>query len=206
MVTVFIILIVISAFINMIADIYLVSGKESGMRKKDMFSIIEKTPVKHINLSGMIGVFALSFWMLVLYFLSFIEGTMGTIALVSFAMYIGSIMVFHVACSHLFLLVKRSDMDNDYLKKILVFYMIPCVIFSLLYTGVMIYLGLSGVLKMNILYYLTLPFCSTCIFQFGLGNIGIIKWKHFESIIGTLSMLLAMLGTIGIIVSNYNVM
>ncbi len=204
MLTLFIVLIVISAVVNMVADVYLVSGKEKGMSKKDMFAIIEKTPEKHINISGMIGVFALSVWMLVIYFLSYIQGTMGVIAMLSFAMYIGSIMVFHVACSHIFLLAKRSDMDRDYLKKMLGFYMIPCIIFSLVYTLVMFYLGLSGALKMNLLYYLTLPFSSTVIFQFGLGNSKLIKWRYFESITGTISMLIAMLGTIGIIVTNYN--
>ncbi len=197
------IVIVVSAFINMYADIILVSGKDASIKNQDELDIISKTPEKNIIRSGQIGVFALSMWMGVLYFLSFIDGNMGILAMLSFAMYIGSIMVFHVACSHIFIMAKNTDMERKYLEKMLFFYMIPCIIFSLLYTGIMAYLGFSGVLKMHLSYYITLPFASTVLFQFGLSKV--IKIKHFDSIAGTVSMLIAMLGTIGIIASNYSV-
>ncbi len=197
-------IIIIAVLFNMLADVLLVSGKSVVEDRNDIIAIIKNTPEKHIILCGMIGVFAIPMWTITLYFLSYLEGALGIVALISFAMFIGANVAFHVSCSNVFLLAKRSDIEVDKLKKILIFYAIPCVVFSLIYTFTMAYMGITGILEMNILHYLTLPLASTLIFQVGLGNI--IKIKHFGSISGTLGILIAMLSTISIIMSNFNVL
>ncbi len=197
-----IILIVLSSLINMIADILLVSGKDNKIKNQEVMDIINKTPNKNIYLSGMIGVFSLAVWMSLLYFLSYLKGRVGLFVIISYAMFIGSIMVFHVSCSTIFLFAKNSLVNHKRLKKLLMFYAIPTIIFSLMYTGGMIYLGLTEVLRMNMIHYITLPIFSTIIIQIILGNI--IPIKHFDSISGTLSMLISMLSTIHIIVTNFN--
>ncbi len=192
-----IVLIVISCLINMFADYLLVSGKKND----DKMETIKNTPDDHIIMSGMLGFVALTFWMGVIYFLSYIDGNIGQIAMLNWVVYITAITVFHVICSYTFLLAKHSSMTESELTRIFSFYMVMCILTSMAYTGTMMYLGLSGLLKMNIFHYLTLPFFSTIIFQFGLGKI--IKLKHFSSISGTLSMLISMLSTIHVISVNF---
>ncbi len=204
MAIIIIVLIVISSLTNMVADVFLVSGKDHTIKNQPPTEIAKNTPDNHLHISGMLGLVSLSFWMGVLYFLSYLKGTGGMLAMLFYAAYIGCIMVFHVFCSNVFLLVKHSQIEEKKLESVFKFYMLMCVITSLLYTVTMFYLGLSGTLKMNIIHYLTLPFSSTVIVQFILGKI--IKIKHFESIAGTFSMLVAMLSTIHIMVSNFNIL
>ncbi len=149
------------------------------------------------------GMISLIMWMSVLYFLSYIEGDIGRIAMFTYAAYIASIMVFHVICSFIFLLAKHTNISKKELTNTFNFYMIMCIVTSLAYTSVMIYLGLNGILNMSVIHYLTLPFLSTIIFQFGLGRL--IKIKHFDSVVGTLSMLISMLSIIHIMVVNFDI-
>ncbi len=203
MATFFIILIVIACFTNMAADIFLVSGKDHNKVNQPPIEVARNTPDHHLNLSGMIGIISLALWMSVLYFLSYLKGDAGRFAMIFYAIYIGAIMVFHVICSYTFLLVKHSDMTEQQLTKLFKFYMSICVVTSLAYSAWLAYLGLSGVLKMSILHYLTLPFMSTVLVQFGLGKV--IRIKHFDSIAGTFSMLVAMLSTISIMMTNFQI-
>ncbi len=203
MATFMIVLIIISSFTNMAADIFLVSGKDHDKVNQSPIEVARNTPDHHLNLSGMIGIVSLAMWLSVLYFLSYLKGDAGRFAMIFYAMYIGAIMVFHVICSYIFLLVKHSDMTEQQLTKLFKFYMSICIVTSLAYSAWLAYLGLTGALKMTILHYLTLPFMATVLVQFGLGKI--IRIKHFESIAGTFSMLVAMLSTISIVMTNFQV-
>lgn len=194
-------LVVVASLTNMVADVFLVSGKDRDKVNQSPIEVARNTPDQHLNLSGMIGIISLALWMSVLYFLSYMKGDAGRFAMVFYAMYIGAIMVFHVICSYIFLLVKHSDMTEQKLTKLFKFYMSICIVTSLAYSGWMAYLGLSGALNMSVFHYLTLPFASTVIFQFGIGKL--IRISHFESIAGTLSMLIAMLSTIHLMMTNF---
>ncbi len=197
-------LIIISSVTNMVADVFLVSGKNYAVKDQPPAEIAKNTPDKHLNISGKLGLVSLSMWMGVLYFLAYLEGNIGKLAMISYAAYIGCIMVFHVICSNIFTMLKHNTLSEEILNSIFKFYMFMCVITSLIYTGTMIYLGLSGTLKMQLVHYLTLPFASTVLVQFILGKL--VKIKHFDSIAGTLSMLVAMLSSIHIMVSNFNIL
>ncbi len=133
-------LVVVASLTNMVADVFLVSGKDRDKVNQSPIEVARNTPDQHLNLSGMIGIISLALWMSVLYFLSYMKGDAGRFAMVFYAMYIGAIMVFHVICSYIFLLVKHSKL---------------------------------------------------------------IRISHFESIAGTLSMLIAMLSTIHLMMTNF---
>ncbi len=199
----FIIVIIFSAILNMIADIFLVSGKDYKTSKQSTVDIINKTKDKHIYLSAKLGVIAIPMWMSVIYFLSYIKSNIGTILIIIYAMYIATITVFHVMCSNVFLLYKYSNKGEQKLKKLLIYYAIPCVVLSTAYSSIMLYLGINSTLHLNVLHYLTLPICSSLLIQVILGNT--IKIKHFDSISGTVSMLVTMLSTVHIIISNFNI-
>ncbi len=203
MATIVIILVVVSGITNMVADVFLVSGKDHKINNQPMIDVARNTPDKHIKLSGMIGLISLSFWLSVLYYLSYLKGNIGIITMISYAVYIGCIMVFHVVCSYIFLLGKHTEMSEKSLNKIFIFYAGACVVSSTLYSGLMLYLGISGILKINFIQYITLPLFSTIIVQFILGNL--IKIKYFSSVSGTLGMIISMLSTISIIAGNFNV-
>ncbi|PID85190.1 MAG: hypothetical protein CSA11_03525 [Chloroflexi bacterium] len=198
-----IVLIVISGLTNMVADVLMVSGKDYKRKDQTRIEQVNNTPDNHLYLSGIIGMISLSLWMGVVYYLSYIEGTIGIIVMIAYAMFVGSIMVFHVVCSNILLLFKHSEIGEKKLTKLLMFYGAMCVLFSSAYSGFMIYLGVTGVLRMHFIHYITLPIFSTLIIQMLLGKI--IKIKHFDSIAGTLSMLVSMLLTIHIMITNFNI-
>ncbi len=199
--TIVIVIIIVSSITNMVADVLMKSGKDHRIKNQSILDIAKKTPDKHLYLSGIIGLVSLLSWMSVLYYLSYIEGIEGILMMFTYAAFIGCIMVFHVICSYTFLLSNHSEIEKDKLAKVLYFYMAMTVIFSVAYSGGMMYLGLSGVLKMNIIHYITLPLFSTILIQFMLGKI--VKIKHFDSIAGTLSMLVSLLATMNIIATNF---
>ncbi len=199
-----IIMVIVSSLSNMVADVLMSSGKDYKIKNQPIADSIKNTPDIHLILSGVIGAVSLTFWMSVLYYLSYIEGPMGKIVMIAYAAYIGCIMVFHVLCSNLFLLSKHSEMEEKKLYKIMMFYAGLCVLTSSIYSGLMLYLGVSGILQMKIIHYVFLPVFSTGIVQFLLARN--IKIKHLDSIGGTISMLVAMLFTINIIITNFNVL
>ncbi len=194
-------IIIVTAIANMVADILLVSGKDYKNKQQTILDVIENTKDKNIIRSGIIGACVIPFWIGVLYFLSYIEHPIGKFLSILFAMFIASIAVFHVMCSNVYLLYKHSNLGEAKLKKLLINYAIPCVVFSVSYTGLMIYAGISGILHLSVFQYVTLPFFSTLLIQVGLGNL--FKYKHFDSISGSVSMLVTMLSTISIIAGNY---
>ncbi len=191
-----IVLIVGSSLLNMYADILLVSGKDFRVKNENPVDIVKRTPDKHLFKSGMIGAVCISMWMSMLYFFTNVKGMVGTFTMIAFAMFIGSIMVFHVICSKIFLMSKHTDISEKQLYKVMKFYAGICVVTSVVFTTLMIYLGASGIINMNWYHYIALPIFATTIIQFGLPKI--ITIKHFDSISGTLSMLISMLFIISI--------
>ncbi len=161
--------------------------------------IIKNTPDKHLFLSAYIGSISISLWLSVLYYLAKIPGNAGNIAMWTFAIFIGFIMVFHVVCTFVFYIVKYDESKFETLKKTLAFFMIMCTVFSLAYTLSMLYLSQQGILQINIWQILTLPFFSMIIIQFGLGKL-LNRVPHFSTIAGTLGMTVALLSTISIFI------
>ncbi len=191
--------VVIASISNMIADVFLASGKNHKVEKQSRMDIIKNTPDRHLFLSAYIGSISISLWLLVVYYLVKIPGSIANIAIWTFSVYIAFVMTFHVVCSFVFYIVKYDESKFDIFKKILAFFMIMCTVFSLAYTLSMLYLSQQGTIEMNVLQILTLPFFSMIIIQFGLGNL-LNKIPHFSSIAGTLGMLVALLSTISIFI------
>ncbi len=192
-------IVLIASIANMIADIFLVSGKNHRIKKQSRIDIIKNTPDKHLFLSVFIGSVSISLWLTVLYYLAKLEYTIGSITMLIFTMYIAFVMLYHSMCSFAFYVVKYDESKYDQAKKLLVFFMIITSILSLSYTLLMIYLWRIEVIEMNIYQLLTLPFFSMIIIQFGLGKL-FNKIPHFSSIAGTLGMLVALLSTISIFI------
>lgn len=203
--TIFIFIIITSCVINAYTDVLMMSGA----RIKHTFDeIVQETPDKHLYASGYIGVFAISQWMLVLYFLSHIKESVGIITMIAYAMYIGSIMMFHIACSYSFLLEKHEKHGIEKFRQKIVIFALPSAVFAAFYTGMMIYLGTSGILKINFFQYLTLPAFSLIFFQLLFGTIvtkGLIRIRLLSDISSTLAMSVSMLSTINIISVNFQI-
>ncbi len=177
--------IVTASISNMIADVFLASGKNYKIKKQSRMDIIKNTPDRHLFLSAYIGSISISLWLLVAYYLAKIPSDMGNVAMWTFVIYIAFVMTFHVVCSFVFYIVKYDESKFDVFKKILAFFMIMCSVFSLAYTLSMLYLSWQGIIQMNIWQILTLP---------------LNRIPHFSSIAGTLGMLAALLSTISIFI------
>lgn len=191
---------IISGITNMIADILMVSGKKSN-KKQTILEWVEKTPLKHLVLSGIIGLISISSWMSPIYYLANIPTVAGTVALLSFAVYIASLTTFHVMCTYSIICYKFNKETVDLVTKGIKMYGSVCILFSCIYTGTMIYLSLTGILEMNVLQYLTLPIFSMIIIQFALGK-ALSKIPHFTSVAGTIGMVVSLLGTVSIMIQN----
>lgn len=195
------VIILISGLVNMIADILLVSGKDFQNKHQTKEQQIEQTPAKHILLSSLIGLIAISFWITPIYFLSKIPTPAGTVAFISFSMYIVSLAVFHVMVSYSSLCYKQNKALLPSLSSYMKGYGLVSVLLSGLYSGSMIYLSLKGTLIFWPIHYLTLPLFSMVIIQFLLGRL-LKRVPHFSSVAGTLSMIVSFLSTLHIMAIN----
>ncbi len=191
--------VVLASITNMIADVFLASGKNHKVKKQSRIDIIKNTPDRHLFLSAYIGSVSISLWLIVLYYLVRIPDGKANIVIWTFSIYIAFVMTFHVVCSFIFYIVKYDESKFQTFKKVLAFFMVMCTVFSLAYTMSMLYLAQQGTIQMSILQILTLPFFSMIIIQFGLGNL-LSKIPHFSSIAGTLGMLVALVSTISIFI------
>ncbi len=196
---VFIILIVVlSSFANIIADLLLVSGRNKNLKKQSSFDIAKSTSEKNIKLSAIIGAFAISLWLFVLFFLKRIEGKIGLYINLSYALFIISIVFLHISWSKIFLLAKHPNLSEHNFNKKLILYIIPSTLFCFIFSGLMIYVGVVGILKMTFLHYLLLPMFSVVLLQL----LAILKIKYLDILYGsyaTIAMLLSMLSIIHLI-------
>ena len=185
-----IIIIIVTGLSNMIADIFLVSGKN---HKDDQtrYDQIAETPYQHLHISGVLGLLSIAFWVT--------STVVGILSIFSFVMYIMSIQTFHVACSYVMICYKLNGKPFDDVGKVLKIYGAICILFSLIYTGSMIYLSVTGIISMSILQYITLPVFSMIIFQVVLRGI-LKKIPHYTSVAGTLGMMVSLLGTVSIFI------
>lgn len=191
-----VLIIVVTGISNMIADIFLVSGKnhKQEQTKEDR---INNTPYKHLHISGILGLISIAFWVTPLYYLKELSGPIATLAMFSFVMMIMSIQTFHVVCSYVMICYKLNSDGFDIAKTGLKLYGGVCILLSLIYTGSMIYLSVTDVINLNIIQYITLPFFSTAFFQVIL-RIALKKIPHYTSVAGTLGMMISLLGTVSI--------
>ena len=193
-------LIVLSCASNVVADIYLMSGKTKvpGQTHRDR---IDRTPLNHLMISGILGLVSILFWLTPAYYLAQLPGTAGALALLFFAAYIASLTTFHVMCAYALMCYKFSEEALPTVGKSIRMYGLVCMATSGLYTASMLFLSYSGALHISLLQALTLPFFSILIVQKLLGRV-FHKVHHFSSVAGTLSMLVSLLGTVWIMIEN----
>ncbi len=196
-----IIIVVISAIINMIADILLQSGRDYSNLKQSNLEVIRATKEQHLFVSAIMGVLAISCWQAPLYLLMKVPLLSGKILFFSFLLMINSISVFHVACCMAFHIYKVNEEKEKIATKYLSVFGSCIFLFGLIYTGTMIYLGYNGVLKLNVFHYLTLPLPSVILIQFTLGRI-LKRLPYFSPVSGTLSMLVSIIATVNILKTN----
>ena len=198
--TTIILVLVLSGISNIVADLLLVSGGDF-KRKQSKADQARETPTNHLVISGVLGLISISFWMVPLYYLSALPDTAGLVAMLSFAIYIATLTTFHAVCSFVIISFKLKEDSFAYLGGTMRYYGALCIFWSSLYTGAIIYLSVSGVLAMEIFHYLTLPLFSMIIIQLILGSL-LKKIPHFTSIAGSLSMIISLLSTVHLMISN----
>ncbi len=194
-------LIVISSLSNMVADILLSAGQDYRNPQQTTLDKVRNTPEKNLLISAVLGFLSIACWQAVLLALQDLSGVVGSIAKVSFAIYIATIMVFHVVCCLAIHLCKVNESKEKIATKYLIFFGVLCFVFSLLYSVAMIVLSVRGELQMAWYHYLGLPFFSVMIIQFIAGRI-LAKVPYYSSISGTLSMMLSLLLTVHLMAKN----
>ncbi len=195
-------IIIVSSITTIIADLLLTSGRYVTKEKQTDLEIIKNTKYKNLVISAILGSVSILFWMSILYYLMQLKGTIGFFTSLTFAMYIGSIAVFHSVVAFAYYIVKKDENDFKHLGKIMSYFVMACVITSVAFTSLMLVLAINGTLKLSILNYLTLPFFSTILIQFILGSIMNKFTRWFKPISGTLSMLVSFLSLINIMINN----
>lgn len=179
----------------MFADILLSSGRDYTDPQQTTLARVRNTPERNLIISALLGVFCIAFWQTPLIFLQDLQGVWGNLANVSFAMYIGSVMVFHgVVCVaiHLFKVNEAKEKTaSQYLK----FCGGVCIIFALIYSLSMMRLGMTGAISMHWYHYLGLPLFTMIIMQFILGSL-LTRVRYYSAIAGTLGMMTSLLLTV----------
>ncbi|MDO5713817.1 MAG: hypothetical protein Q4Q07_05235 [Tissierellia bacterium] len=195
-------IIIIFSVTNMIADVLLVSGKRPGMGKESGEAIAERTPIKHLFISAVLGLISISMWITPIYFLRHLPTSTGTWAMLFFAFYICSCAAFHVTVAYSVLCYKCNPELITNLKKVMMIFGFICVFWSSLYTISIIRLSTNHSLNLHFFHYITLPIFSMIIVQFLLPKV-FKKVLHFSSIAGTLGMMISLLSTIHFMAMNH---
>lgn len=193
-----VILLIVSGISNMIADVLLVSGK-THKKNQTKFESVQNTPMKHIQISGILGMISIMFWVLPLYYLKTLDTFAGLLAMISFVMYIMSIQTFHVVCAYVMTCYKLNDVAATLSSKSVKIYGLVCIVLSLIYTGSMIYLSWTNIIVMNGLQIALLPIFTMIFFQVVLMK-ALNKIPHYASVAGTLGMIVSLLGTVSVFV------
>lgn len=193
-------IIVLSCLSNMVADLFLSSGRDYRQQQTTLEQI-RKTPEKNLLISAILGLVSLGFWQTPLYFLQHLTGTFGGVAMVSFAVFIGSIMAFHPICCMCLHLVKADEAKEKIAMQYIKYSGWICFLPMSVFTVTMIVMGVSGELAMQWYHYLGLPLFAVIIIQFGLGRL-LKKVPYFSGISGTLSMMISLLLLVHLLHSN----
>ncbi len=195
--------IIVTGITNIVADLFLSSGKDYSDKNETPIDAIRKTPEKNFFTSAILGMISILCWEFPLYYVSKIPGNPGIIASISFSMLIGCIAVFHVVCCLVMTVYKFDESKEQIMKKYIFVFGPACSLAALVYTVTMIYLGATGGLTMYWYHYLTLPLPSTIVIQFVLSKI-LSRVPYYSSISGTISMIVALLSTVNVmIISGY---
>lgn len=201
---VLILIIITTCITNAYADLLLASGDKrqgEGLSYIDKYFAIAKTNTYSNQIkSGIIGGVSIGSWMLLIYFLLKIDGGIwSTLAILTYAIFCGINMLTHVLTTSIFQIIKSKDAPERELKKYLLFYSIVCTVFGTLFSFIMGYMGVVGILPMRWYHYITLPICTIILVQFVLGTL--VKNDKFEIIAGTLGQCISMLMIINLILS-----
>ncbi len=196
------IIVAIAGFGNMVADYLLYSGKDPTNPNQTKQEIALATPEKDITNSALLSLVSIVFWSMPSYFLAQVDSVFGKIAFFSLVMYIVSLVGFHVMVCYTVLVFKYRSEKEVFLGKYIPYYSIISIITVSIYTSAMVILGLTGELVMHLWHYFTLPVFSVIIFQFILGKL-LKKIHHYDSISGSISVVISLLSLIHIMLINH---
>lgn len=185
--------IIISGITNMIADIFLSSGRKNS--KQTRLDIIKNTPDKHLFISAFLGSISIGAWLVVLVYLAQLPTVLGQLTMISYALFIAFIITFHVSCSYAFYVAKHDETKYDYMKKVLGFFMGMCTLLGAIVTALLIALNVQGIISLNLWQILFLPLFATLIIQMGIGTL-LKKVPYFQTIAGTLATVISIISLI----------
>ncbi len=187
---------------NMVADYLLYSGKDATKLNQTKQEIALATPEKNIVNSALLSLVSIMFWLVPSYFLTQIDSIFGKVAFVSLGMYIVSLVGFHVMVCYTVLAYKYKPEKEVFLGKYVSYYAMISIITVSVYTGAMIILGLKGILVMRLWHYATLPLFLVTIFQIILSKL-LKKINHYNSVAGTISIVISLLSLTHIMLINH---
>ncbi len=196
------IVLILAGFGNMVADYLLYSGKETANSNQTKQEIAMATPEKNIVNSALLSVVSLMFWLTPSYFLAQVDSIFGKIAFFSLAMYIVSLVGFHVMVCYTVLAYKYKPEKEVFLGKYIAYYAVISIIVVSVYTGAMLFLGLKGILVMRLWHYLSLPLFSVMFFQLILSKI-LKRIQHYDSIAGSISIVISLLSLTHVMLINH---
>ncbi len=195
------VLVIIAGLGNMVADYLLYSGKDAANPNQTKQEIALVTPEKDIVNSALLSLVSIMFWLVPSYFLTLVNTIFGKMAFFSLAMYVVSLVGFHIMVCYTVLVYKYKPEKETFLGKYIPYYAMISIITASIYTGSMIILGLKGVLVMRVWHYLSLPLFSVIIFQFILSKV-LKKINHYDSVAGSISIIISLLSLIHIMWIN----
>lgn len=187
-----------SVSLNIIADLYLVSGREKNKGNYVKEEVFKNTPDKHLFLSAKLGLIAISFWLCPNYYLAQIPGMLGFILTLSYSIHIATIMVFHVVCAYFIYLLKHETEKSGTHELHFKFFTFASASTSLIFTILMVYASFTNAVQMSIIQVLALPFFSVGIISYIIAKIILKKLRHLQYISGSLAMLVSMISIVTI--------
>lgn len=195
------VIILTSGLCSIYADILLFSGKSNPGELERGRKAADGTAHSNMLRSGFIRLLACAFWMMPLYYLSRLPTFAGITAFISFAAFILSASVFHIALGFILYTFQKGSFSENLMQHQIKIYGLVYLFWAAVYSFAMITLNFNGTLNMNLLHYFTLPLPAVLIIQLFLGA----KWKkqpYFSDISGTLAIMVSLLSTVNIMVSN----
>lgn len=197
------IILLLSCFANIVADIFLLHGvRHTGWQPG--LDALEKTPPRFILGGSLAGFVTITPWFLLLLPLSAIPDTPGMIGLVSYAIFIAAMMVFHISYAFVGLAI-QSDPDLKIpFSKIIGAIAGVSALSGFIFSVPIVWLGLNGNLNMNALHYISLPTVSILLFQLILGT-ALKRLPYYLAISGNLAMALFFYGFFDLMALNPHV-
>jgi len=199
MMTTVLIILIVSSLFNIVADIMLLWGIKHTKWEPNLESIL-KTPTKLLLIGSLSGLIILPFWFIPIRYLAKIPGIVGQIALYSYLLYITVLIFFHVAYAFVGIGAKESATLYKKYETIITAIAGYSFLLSIIFTGAMIYLGVTNILDMSWCHYITLPTFAIMIFR--IISTVFKKVPYLVAISGTLAMLTFFIGFIHMVSNN----